>query len=153
MKPEDLLLDLKIMTKEHPEGIPMFQFKSIMSRKYKFSWKSWSWNMRYLVDKRRIEVFGPDQRIRPLTNDIERNINQEISITNDLIKDVLSECSPCTPNEAYKYCVQKFGYCTPESFTRLMRKMAQLGIINRDDNGYYSIGKPKQKPIFAYAEE
>lgn len=150
MKPEDILFDLKILTKNRLEGIPMFNFRM---RHNNIGLKQWSFIMRTLVRNGKVEVFGPNQMIRPITNEIDRNINQEVRLDESLIKDILSEISPCTPTEAYKFCVQKYGWCNPESFTRMMRKMAELKTINRNDDGKYSINKTEQKPLMAYGEK
>lgn len=154
MRPEDVYFDLKVLVKDRPEGIPMFLFREIETRKYSRlkNPKRWSSMMRYLVNKRKIEVFGPNQMVRPVTNDIERNVNKEIKLDDILIKDILSEISPCKPIEAYKYCLQKHGWCNSESFTRKMRRMAEQGLINRDDKGQYSIGKIKTNPIHVYTK-
>ena len=136
MRPEDVLLDLKLMTKNRPEGIPMFYFRS---RYRDITPRQWSSIMRYLVSQRKIEVFGVSMIIRPITNDIDRNINKEVMITEGLVKDIVSEISPCKPSEAYRHCIMKYGYCNPESFTRLMRKLGEDGIIHRDENDCYSI--------------
>ena len=138
MRTEDILFDLKQMTKNHPEGIPLFNFKNVEFRKYRMTNNQWSWIMRSLVGSRKIEVFDFDMKIRP-TEGIDRNVNYEVRITEGLIKDIVSEISPCKPSEAYRHCIMKYGYCNPESFTRLMRKLGEDGIIHRDENDYYSI--------------
>jgi len=136
MKPEDLLFELKQMSKNNLNGIPMFYFKSMMCRKHRISMKYWSSMIRYLVSNRKIEMFGADQRIRPLMENFEKNLNHEIRIDDNLIKDVLSEISPCTPKEAFNYCQEKYGNCNCESFTRRMREMAVEGKIFRDGKEY-----------------
>ena len=151
MKPEDLLLNLKQMTRNHPEGIPMCQFKSIVCRGIFMSQKNWSGMIRFLVSQRKVEVSDADMKIRPILDEMDRTINKEVQVTENLIKDILIEKGPCTPNEAYKHCVMKFGYCNPETFTRFMRLMAENGQVMRDESGYYSLGKPREKPIFTYA--
>lgn len=133
MKPEDLLFHLRNLSKKNPDGIPMFYFKSMICRRFNVKNKQWSFMMRYLVSNQKIEMFGVDQRIKPIDNGIK---SYEVKINENLIKDILSEVSPCSPEEAYKHCILKYGYCNPESFTRLMRKMAEEGKIRRDGTSY-----------------
>jgi len=54
------------------------------------------------------------------------------------IKDILLDLRRAKPSKAYQHFLDKFNtFVNPETFTRLMRKMAQDGDIKREGEYYY----------------
>lgn len=146
---DDILFDLKFICKNNPNGITMFQFKNMECRKYGIkNPKRWGEIMRYLVAVKKIEIFGLERRIKPVISETERGTDNEVRITTDLIRDIVGEMKSVKPTDAHRFCIKKYGWCNSESFTRIMRDMAEEKenrpcILERDENGLYHLASRK----------
>jgi len=139
MKPEDYLFSLKQICKRlNTDSVGMFYFRMMHKSQ---STKEFRNAIRYLSINGKIAISGVEQRIKPIWDESDIKSSNEVLITTDLIQNIVSELKKTLPNDAYEHCRQKYGICNSESFTRKMRKMVEWKLLERDEEGYYSLPK------------